>query len=180
MSLRHHAIGGAVLSELNRNRAEPLHHQLAERLRFDIVSGKLAAGQRLPSEEHLMETYRVSRPTVRQALMTLRLQGLAIVRRGVGTFVSNQVVKKGNNVTHPLEDVGSLGKAATVYPAEANEAASTEELRTLIKRLSLHTGLFPPPVIELLHRCIDETSLSKRQRIFNLIKHSLEHVDETV
>jgi DNA-binding GntR family transcriptional regulator len=52
-----------------------LAEQIAERLREDILSGRLAGGQRL-SQEALAERYRVSRVPVRDALRQLRAEGL--------------------------------------------------------------------------------------------------------
>ena len=56
--------------------AIPLHAQLAETLRERIADGRLAVGQPLPSEAALVEEFRASRGTVRQALSTLRHEGL--------------------------------------------------------------------------------------------------------
>ena len=52
-----------------------LAEQISERMREDILSGRLAAGQRL-SQEALAEQYRVSRVPVRDALRQLQADGL--------------------------------------------------------------------------------------------------------
>lgn len=52
-----------------------LAEQIAERLRADILSGRLAAGQRL-SQEALADQFSVSRVPVRDALRQLRAEGL--------------------------------------------------------------------------------------------------------
>jgi DNA-binding GntR family transcriptional regulator len=52
-----------------------LAEQIAERLREDILSGRLAAGQRL-SQEALADQFSVSRVPVRDALRQLRAEGL--------------------------------------------------------------------------------------------------------
>ena len=61
-------------------------------LKEQIVSGKLAPGDRLPSEARLTSRYRVSRVVIRQALQILEDQGLIERERGRGTFVSQRVV----------------------------------------------------------------------------------------
>lgn len=53
-----------------------LHARLADALRERIVSGALAVGEPLPSEARLVEEFGTSRGTVRQALSTLRNEGL--------------------------------------------------------------------------------------------------------
>ena len=76
------------MPELDPSSPEPLHYQLTEKLRSDIVLGKLVPGDKLPSEEALIRTFAVSRSTVRQAIMTLRFEGLVRVEHGIGTFVN--------------------------------------------------------------------------------------------
>lgn len=68
----------------------PAYAQVADDLRRQIVSGALAAGDRLPSEDALAERYQVSRSTVREALRVLTSQNLVVTTRGVtgGTFVA--------------------------------------------------------------------------------------------
>lgn len=55
---------------------------IADGLRADIASGKLANGRRLPLEHELIAEYGVSRAVVREALRLLESSGLVVVRRG--------------------------------------------------------------------------------------------------
>ena len=66
----------------------PLFAQVRNALRAAILSGKLAAGQRLPSESELSLAHGVSRITVRQALADLQASGLVRTVNGRGSFVS--------------------------------------------------------------------------------------------
>jgi len=61
---------------------------LVERLTFEIESGNLAPGSRLPTEQALINATGVSRTVVREAISALRANGLVITRQGVGAFVS--------------------------------------------------------------------------------------------
>jgi len=61
-----------------------LFDQLAEQ----IKSGRLAPGERLPTEQELTRAARVSRTVVREAVAALRAEGLVVTRQGVGAFVS--------------------------------------------------------------------------------------------
>jgi GntR family transcriptional regulator len=65
----------------------PLYHQLSELLRARISDGQLPPGSRLPSEVELSRTYRIGRPTVRQAMDRLVQGKLVERRRGSGTYV---------------------------------------------------------------------------------------------
>jgi DNA-binding FadR family transcriptional regulator len=55
---------------------------VARHLRKQIVRGELVEGDALPSETVLMETFSISRPTLREAFRILESEGLIVVRRG--------------------------------------------------------------------------------------------------
>lgn len=65
----------------------PAYQQLAAQLRERISSGELPPGAQVPTENALMERYRVSRNTVRGALNVLRTEGLITSQQGRGNFV---------------------------------------------------------------------------------------------
>jgi DNA-binding FadR family transcriptional regulator len=64
-----------------------LYQQVAERVRRQIETGKLTAGDRLPAEKDLAQQLGVSRPTVREALIALEIAGFVEIRTGSGTYV---------------------------------------------------------------------------------------------
>lgn len=64
-----------------------LYEQMAAQIRDQIIDGKLSAGDKLPNERSLAEQFNVSRTVVREALKTLKQNGLIEVRPGAGTFV---------------------------------------------------------------------------------------------
>ena len=68
-----------------------LTQQTAERLYARIVAeGEPGPGEKLPNELDLSQELGVSRTTVREAIRALGAQGVLEVRRGKGTFVSEQ------------------------------------------------------------------------------------------
>jgi GntR family transcriptional regulator len=73
-------------------RQTAMYQQLADRLADDIANGEFAPGSKLPSETELIETYGVSRPTVRQAVAELRKMGLVVSEHGKGSFVRQQAI----------------------------------------------------------------------------------------
>lgn len=79
------------MSEMNVRRVERKPH-LAEHvvnsLSEEIASGRLRHGDRLPTEQFLAENFGVSRNVVREAIASLRTQGLIQTRQGIGAFVS--------------------------------------------------------------------------------------------
>src|SRR6202049_146734 len=64
-----------------------LGRQVADGIERGIADGTFAAGERLPGEMEIAETYRVNRHTVRRALATLSERGLVRAERGSGTYV---------------------------------------------------------------------------------------------
>jgi GntR family transcriptional repressor for pyruvate dehydrogenase complex len=68
--------------------ARKLSAGLFDQLADQIKSGKLAPGERLPTEQELTRAARVSRTVVREAVAALRAEGLVVTRQGVGAFVS--------------------------------------------------------------------------------------------
>ena len=61
---------------------------VADRLRNEILAGRLAAGSRLPSERELSLALGVNRLTLRAALARLEAMGLVSTRHGSGTEVA--------------------------------------------------------------------------------------------
>jgi GntR family transcriptional regulator len=76
--------------KLDRNTAVPLHSQIHDFLRENILSSKFKSDEHIRSERELAEEFEVSRMTVRQALNALRKEGLIYQKRGKGTFVSSR------------------------------------------------------------------------------------------
>lgn len=64
-----------------------LWRRIADGIRLDIVGGKLAAGDRLPTEAILAERFSANRHTVRRALAVLAEEGVVGAEQGRGTFV---------------------------------------------------------------------------------------------
>lgn len=64
-----------------------LYEQVVEHVSSDIFHGRLKAGDQLPNERALAESFGVSRTVIREAMKTLAKDGLIEVRTGLGTFV---------------------------------------------------------------------------------------------
>jgi DNA-binding FadR family transcriptional regulator len=78
-----------------KSQAGRLYEQVAQDLAARIGRGDVAVGQRLPSERELAQTYSVSRPTVREAIIALELDGLVEVRLGSGVYVTARAPRGG-------------------------------------------------------------------------------------
>lgn len=64
-----------------------LYRQISDQICRLIDSGEYKPGERLPAERILAEQLNVSRPTVREALIALEVEGRVEIRGGAGVFV---------------------------------------------------------------------------------------------
>jgi len=69
-------------------RQRKLYEEVAARLERMIAEGHYAAGDALPSQRTLMETFAVGRPAIREALFHLQKMGLIDIRSGTRAIVT--------------------------------------------------------------------------------------------
>ncbi len=69
-------------------RQRKLYEEVAARLERMIAEGHYAAGDALPSQRTLMETFGVGRPAIREALFHLQKMGLIDIRSGTRAIVT--------------------------------------------------------------------------------------------
>src|SRR5499427_417964 len=65
-----------------------LYRQIADQIAALIEKGEYGVGERLPPERDLAKQLGVSRPSVREALIALEVEGYVEVRVGSGVYVS--------------------------------------------------------------------------------------------
>ena len=115
-----------------------LYQQVASAIMESIASGRYKPGERLPSERDLAAFYKVSRPTIREAMIALEIRGLAQTRHGSGIYVSD---KPQSNDSATDLDIGAfeLTEARRLFEGEAAALAATtitdeglEELERII------------------------------------------------
>jgi len=98
-----------------------IHEEVVTQIHELIRGGRLKAGDQLPSERELAETFQVSRASVREALRALETHGLIISRTGMGNFIADLPVE---SLVAPL---------AKLLTEEKNALADIFELRKLIE-----------------------------------------------
>ena len=115
-----------------------LWRQVADGIERGIADGRFAAGERLPGETEIAETYRVNRHTVRRALATLAERGLVRAERGSGTYVeAPRLAYPLRSRTRFSEIVGADGREPDGQLINASEEPASRELARL---LGLKTG----------------------------------------
>ncbi|MGH3937556.1 MAG: GntR family transcriptional regulator [Pseudonocardiaceae bacterium] len=106
------------LAAIDKTDERPPYRQIAAALREAIKLGRLAAGDRLPSESELVERYGVARMTARQAIQELRTEGLVVSEHGRGVFVRSVPVVRRLASERFAREHRNRGKAAFSVEAE--------------------------------------------------------------
>lgn len=101
-----------------------LYQELARKLIAELASGRFKVGQRLPAERELAVEHDVSRPTVREAIIALEVQGLVEVKVGSGAYVKRipgKQDKPGFGIT-----AFELTEARLLFEGDAAALAATQ------------------------------------------------------
>lgn len=114
--------------------ATPGSVRIAELLAQTIQTGKYPVGTRLPTEAELASLYRVSRPTIREALSALQFTGYIVSRKGFGSVV--RAVHPDHPSTGPVTLDGVidlLETRAVLEPAAVRRAATSPRRGALVE-----------------------------------------------
>ena len=159
---------------LKRDTPIPLYYQLKEIILKEILSGELEAGDCLPTENEFMNSYQVSRATIRQAMAELVNENYLSRQKGKGTFVSKPKITQQyiNRIETYKEQMNKIGinpktEVMTFHITKANLAIG--------KELGLQKG---DKVIELVRlRLIDAEPivLAKTYMPYEICAFVLEH-----
>ena len=95
----------------------PIYIQLVEKIRLDIISGKLKSSERILSVRELALEARVNPNTMQKALVELEEEGLLYTERTNGKYVTDNkklIEKIKNELAHEkvnnfLEDMNNIG-----------------------------------------------------------------------
>ncbi|AIO19436.1 HTH-type transcriptional repressor YvoA [Candidatus Izimaplasma bacterium HR1] len=77
---------------MNIKPAKPAYIQIKNDIIKKIRTGNWQENQKIPSELKLMETYNVGRGTIRDAMKLIIDEGYVYIKKGVGTFVTQNEV----------------------------------------------------------------------------------------
>jgi len=121
-----------------------LYRQIAKQIQGLISSGEFAVGSRLPAERDLATQLGFSRPTVREALIALEVEGVIEVRTGSGIYVKHLGKKKAANANNKLNTPAQWGplevmRARSLIEAEmaalAAECATPHDVKVMTTAL---------------------------------------------
>ncbi len=110
-----------------------LFFRIADHMEKEIISGKYAIGQKIPTEKELSDIYSASRAVIREAILALEIKGYVEARAGSGVIVKNI---PSNAVLIDDQKIGpfELLQARQIFEREAAALAATQiTKRNLIK-----------------------------------------------
>jgi GntR family transcriptional regulator/MocR family aminotransferase len=116
-----------LLLSLDRSDAQPLGHQLQDQLRAAVRSGRLRAGERLPSSRRLAEALSVSRGMVVACYEQLVAEGYLVGSAGSGTRVADGVAEP---TAAPRSVDGSAAPAAPRQTVDIDFEYGVPDLRS--------------------------------------------------
>jgi len=117
----------------------PLYLQVSEWIRENIYKGDLTTGDRVPSENQIMDMLGVSRGTVKKAVTMLVNEGLLVQVQGKGTFV------KSENISYSLGE-GLLSFAESLesqhlhFETEVIESRRDVASKLVASKLGIEVG----------------------------------------
>ncbi|MDR1795456.1 MAG: GntR family transcriptional regulator [Erysipelotrichaceae bacterium] len=147
------------MKTLKQDGSTSLTRQLSIDILNDISSGVYKPGDKLPSESEMMQTYKVSRVTIRNAIARLVNDGFLLKHQGKGTFVAMpQYHREFNGDGSFTQAIAAQGKTPStqiisIEKMEADQAiakhlgVSVQTTVIRLMRLRLIDGV--PAILEL-------------------------------
>jgi GntR family transcriptional repressor for pyruvate dehydrogenase complex len=120
------------------------YEDIVQQIRALIEKGELKRGDQLPTERELSETFKVSRATVREAILSLEMMKLVGRRQGDGTYViasSEEIFVQplAASLFHEKDDLIDIFSLLKIIEPEvaqmASENATHEEINEMEKTL---------------------------------------------
>jgi DNA-binding FadR family transcriptional regulator len=114
-----------------------LYRQIADQIRALIAGGEYTPGERLPPERDLARQLGVSRPSVRESLIALEVEGLLDVRVGSGIYVTQPGERRGQAVlsgeSGPFEVIRARHLVESECASLAAKNATPSQVRAVRK-----------------------------------------------
>lgn len=113
-----------------------LFWQIVDKIESAINAGQYSPGSRLPPERELAELFKVSRPTIREAIIALEVRERVEVKTGSGVYVINSTQSDKNlNAVNAFEVTQARALVEGEVAAIAAASITEEELKLLHQTL---------------------------------------------
>jgi GntR family transcriptional repressor for pyruvate dehydrogenase complex len=182
--IRFSFLGDQTASDMATPRRK--YEEIGEHLELAIFSGRLAVGDKIPSERALMDRFGVGRSTVREALFMLQRKGLLETRPGAAARVSrpdadtliNDVSGAARHMLSQPDGVRHLQNARTLFEIglarDAARHATAEDLAALKAALDANGAAIDQPTFERTDLTFHFTlAMISHNPVFTSIHHAL-------
>jgi len=120
---------------LNEPKPRRQYRQVADQILSLIATQGLQPGARLPSERDLAELLSVSRPSLREALIALEVEGHVEIRMGSGIYVGPSLASEGAAIALDSEGPLEILQARAIIESAIAEETARHVTPALIARL---------------------------------------------
>jgi DNA-binding FadR family transcriptional regulator len=151
--------------------SDRLYRKIARQLSGLIDAGEFKPGERLPAERELAQQFGVSRPSVREALIALEIQGKVEVRVGSGVFVATPRPTVVRCAVEEGEGPFELIQARKLIEGETAAVAAREATSAEVEAIGV--------AVEEMHRCHqrgESTDAADRSFHTNIARATHNHV----
>jgi GntR family transcriptional regulator, transcriptional repressor for pyruvate dehydrogenase complex len=144
---------------------------IVDQIKEAVFQKKLKPGDKLPSERQLMDQFKTSRVTIREALRTLEQFGILEIKRGMdgGAFISDPNTKFINNF---LQDMFSMGRIKIPNLTEARMAIEPFSVKLATERITEDFLQKVRRNIDEARECLDRKNMNDA-RLLDLEFHRL-------
>jgi GntR family transcriptional regulator, transcriptional repressor for pyruvate dehydrogenase complex len=137
-----------------------LYQQIADQIKELISNEPFNVGDRLPAERDLAVQLGVSRPSLREALIALDVQGNVEIRGGSGIYVCPQPEARAAKATPELGESprelmqarSAIESAVMILACAHGTPAQLKKLRNIVSRMRAETERNRAPLLDLDRR----------------------------
>ena len=144
---------------------------IVDQIKDAVFQKKIKPGDKLPSERQLMEQFKASRVSIREALRSLEQFGILEIKRGMegGAFIRDPNTKFINNF---LQDMFSMGKIKIPNFTEARMAVEPYSVKLAAERITEGSLEKVRQNIQESKECLDKNNMNDA-RLLDLEFHRL-------
>ena len=144
---------------------------IVDQIKDAVFQKKLKAGDKLPSERQLMDQFKTSRVTIREAIKTLEQFGILEIKRGIegGAFIRDPNTKFVSNF---LQDMFSMEKIKISNLTEARMAIEPFSVKLATERITEDSLEKVRQNIQEARECLDRKNKNDA-RLLDLEFHRL-------
>lgn len=147
------------------SREESMADELFAKIEARIRSGEWVPGARLPTQQKIARSERVSRTVVREAVARLTAQGLTVSRQGSGVFVAETAQYRALQITpEELNELSDVIKLLEIRLGVETEMAGLAAAR----RTTADIGAIQDALQNMLEQRADPHAAAKADRAFHL------------